>query len=316
MKYRVFISYSRKDTEIAERICRRLDDAGISYFIDNDSIRGSEDFPDVISEAILDSELFLLLASQNSNESVYTKKEIVFATNNEKEILPYIIDGSSLPRGLELLLSNINWITLKSHPIETKLVPEIINVLESPEVVRHRRSRKMPVYVSVVTTVLFVLALIFAVPVFVQNVKDRKARAAAEQDKTEYLSIISRSDSLSARPAAMSAFGESRLTPEEEILCYKTADSLLLAARQIKIKYTGTVDYVLFTPDVIDSKRTELKSRLDSIHSFWEGCAMNAVILYDSGLGDSEKENALMFIDLAQKARFDSWLETFKNNLK
>ncbi|MCH5174570.1 MAG: toll/interleukin-1 receptor domain-containing protein [Prevotellaceae bacterium] len=34
MNYDVFISYSRKDTEVAEKICFALDKYGISYFID------------------------------------------------------------------------------------------------------------------------------------------------------------------------------------------------------------------------------------------------------------------------------------------
>ena len=39
-KYDVFISYSRKDTEIAERICAALQNNGITYFIDRQGIGG------------------------------------------------------------------------------------------------------------------------------------------------------------------------------------------------------------------------------------------------------------------------------------
>lgn len=49
MTYKVFISYSRKDSRIADRICEELDKAGITYFIDREAIKGSVDFPDVIS---------------------------------------------------------------------------------------------------------------------------------------------------------------------------------------------------------------------------------------------------------------------------
>ena len=38
MKYDVFISYSRKDTNIANRICQALDKANINYFIDKQEI--------------------------------------------------------------------------------------------------------------------------------------------------------------------------------------------------------------------------------------------------------------------------------------
>lgn len=82
MTYKVFISYSRKDSRIADRICEELDKAGITYFIDREAIKGSVDFPDVISQAIGESELFLFLASRNSYQSVFTNKEIVYAVNN------------------------------------------------------------------------------------------------------------------------------------------------------------------------------------------------------------------------------------------
>lgn len=74
MTYKVFISYSRKDSRIADRICEELDKAGITYFIDREAIKGSVDFPDVISQAIGESELFLFLASRNSYQSVFTNK--------------------------------------------------------------------------------------------------------------------------------------------------------------------------------------------------------------------------------------------------
>lgn len=59
MQYDVFISYSRKDTPIAEKICKALDDANITYFIDRQGIGGGLEFPKVIANAILESRLFL-----------------------------------------------------------------------------------------------------------------------------------------------------------------------------------------------------------------------------------------------------------------
>ena len=44
MAYDVFISYSRKDTAIADKICKALDKAGITYFIDRKGINGGMEF--------------------------------------------------------------------------------------------------------------------------------------------------------------------------------------------------------------------------------------------------------------------------------
>ena len=66
MNYDIFISYSRKDTEIANRICKAFDQAGITYFIDRQGIGGGMEFPTVLAEAILNCKLMLFLASKNS----------------------------------------------------------------------------------------------------------------------------------------------------------------------------------------------------------------------------------------------------------
>lgn len=131
MKYDVFISYSRKDTAIADQICAAFDKAGISYFIDRQGIVGSGEFPEILANAILESKYFLFLASQNSYSSKYTKKEIHFAFNRKPSgtLFPYIIDESKLPNSIELVFSDINTRSLKVHPIETVLVIDFLNLL-------------------------------------------------------------------------------------------------------------------------------------------------------------------------------------------
>ena len=129
--YDVFISYSRKDTNVANRICKVFDDAGITYFIDRKGIGGAYEFPQVLAEAIISSKIFLYLASSNSYASKFTQSEITFAFNRKDKgsILPYIIDGSSMPISLELVFSAINWRNLKDHPIETVLVDDLLRLL-------------------------------------------------------------------------------------------------------------------------------------------------------------------------------------------
>lgn len=131
MKYDVFISYSRKDTAIADKVCAAFDRAGISYFIDRQGIGGGFEFPRVLAENIIDSQLFLLLASENAYASKFTNSEIVFAFNkkSKQSILPYIIDGSSLPLELEFTFAGINWRNINDHPIDSVLVADILKLL-------------------------------------------------------------------------------------------------------------------------------------------------------------------------------------------
>ena len=131
MKYDVFISYSRKDTAIANKVCAAFDKVGISYFIDRQGIGGGLEFPRVLAENIIDSHLFLLLASENAYASKFTTSEIVFAFNkmSKQSILQYIVDGSSLPLELEFTFAGINWRNIADHPIEPVLVSDIMKLL-------------------------------------------------------------------------------------------------------------------------------------------------------------------------------------------
>ena len=127
-KYDVFISYSRKDTDIADKICQAFDKDGITYFIDRQGIGGGMEFPAVLAKAIKESTVFLFLASKNSYDSKFTQSEIVYAFNKKlkQDIIPYIIDGSTMPDELEFTFSAINWRRMDRHPIDTVLVNDIL----------------------------------------------------------------------------------------------------------------------------------------------------------------------------------------------
>ncbi len=131
MKYDVFISYSRKDVDIATQICKVFEMAGITYFIDFKGIGGGFEFPAVLANNIIASELFLYLASKNSYESGFTTNEITFAFKKKgrDRIIPYIIDGSTLPLSHEFIFSGINCRNINDHPIETTLVTDILKLL-------------------------------------------------------------------------------------------------------------------------------------------------------------------------------------------
>lgn len=130
-KYDVFISYSRKDTAVADRICAALDHQGISYFIDRQGIGGGQEFPEVLAEAIVGCRIMLYLASRNSYESKFTNNEITFAFNEKPKgsILPYIIDGSRLPVTQRFVFASVNIRTMEEHPIDTVLMQDLCRLL-------------------------------------------------------------------------------------------------------------------------------------------------------------------------------------------
>lgn len=134
MNYDVFISYSRKDIGIADRICSAFDRVGVTYFIDRQGIGGGLEFPDAIANAIVNCHVVLFLASINSYTSKFTNSEITFAFNKKEKnsIIPYRIDNSDMPIGLQFVFSSINWRSLEEHPIEPVLVNDILKMLGRP----------------------------------------------------------------------------------------------------------------------------------------------------------------------------------------
>ena len=149
-KYDVFISYSRKDTLIVNKICDALDEQGIKYFIDRKGLAGGGEFPAELEEAIDSSILVLFIASKNSYSSKFTMGEITCAFNSKEKgnVIPYVIDDSSLLdiRGMKLIFSNVNIRNIKNHPIENVLIQDICARLgrdyQEPEALRKKRLLK------------------------------------------------------------------------------------------------------------------------------------------------------------------------------
>lgn len=110
MNQDVFISYSRKDSEVARLICKTFDQCGISYWIDTEGVVGGQSFAERIVPAIKNSKITVFISSESSNQSPYTVKEIVIAFNNSKHIIPFRIQNISFADTLEFFLCDLNWI--------------------------------------------------------------------------------------------------------------------------------------------------------------------------------------------------------------
>lgn len=129
MKYDVFISYSRKDIEIAKSLCAVLDaykqHYKFEYFFDTSEIRGRDEYLKRISLAISESKTLLFLASQNSYNSEFCAKELLFADKRGVHIHQYRIDDADMPLELDMLLGTHQYREMKSTSIEL-IVREVL----------------------------------------------------------------------------------------------------------------------------------------------------------------------------------------------
>lgn len=88
----VFISYRRQNTwGKARAIANSLENAGVDVFLDVDSIGGGA-FPPYIHKAIINKDYFMPLLSPGTLESEWVQKEIRFAIEMEKTIIPVLLD--------------------------------------------------------------------------------------------------------------------------------------------------------------------------------------------------------------------------------
>ncbi len=116
MSHDIFISYSTKDTEIAEGVCKSLEDNGLKCWIAPRDISHGVSFPKQIVSGIKSATLIVLIYSQNAQNSEYVNKEMYTAFSNRKHILPVLIDGTEPSGRMKFFLKIHQWLTAYPNP--------------------------------------------------------------------------------------------------------------------------------------------------------------------------------------------------------
>ena len=109
-QYDIFISYSRKDSEIVNQFVTSLTNAGYKVWIDREGIMSGDQFKAIIVRAIKNSSIVLFFSSANSNASEWTVKEISYALKKGKTIIPVKLDDAEYDDSIDFDLINIDFI--------------------------------------------------------------------------------------------------------------------------------------------------------------------------------------------------------------
>lgn len=101
MPHDVFLSYSRQNTELMQKICSDLRIAGFTVWTDENIDRGM--WQKIIEQAIDDTKCMVVILSPSAKNSEWVNGEINYARAKKKVIFPLLLDGddgTSVPLSL------------------------------------------------------------------------------------------------------------------------------------------------------------------------------------------------------------------------
>ena len=93
----VFLSYSRKDKEIANTLVEGLSANGIQVWIDNVHIEGGLKWDSAIETALEKTKILILLLSKSSVNSENVKDEVSYALEEKLDFITVLIEETNVP---------------------------------------------------------------------------------------------------------------------------------------------------------------------------------------------------------------------------
>lgn len=125
-KYDIFVSYSRADIDIVRKL---VDDihvkTNVHCWVDWNGIESGDQFVDVIINAIDKVDTVLFILSDNSMASEFARREIDYARNTGKKIVPVVVDGGKLRGWFLFFFGSVDYIDIKVPMQYDKLLRNI-----------------------------------------------------------------------------------------------------------------------------------------------------------------------------------------------
>ncbi len=163
MAKKIFLSYSRKDKDFAEKIATNLEKNGYVVWWDLTDIEGGDRWAKEIQEGITKSQIMAIIVSPNSIASEWVEKEFIFASKKGLKIVPLLYEHCELP----IWLLNLQYIDLigVNYGHNFKQVLEALEKygrragdlkVDSPKLVK-RITHASPYWLLMIITLLIIL---------------------------------------------------------------------------------------------------------------------------------------------------------------
>ncbi len=168
MSRRVFVSYSTKDSALANELSRYLTGAGWDVWMDVAKIAGAEDWSAALAGGLRSTDAVVALVTVNSMQSKWVRREILAADRADIPILPVRVGNPMIPDRLALVLNELQRIDLNEldqgslHRIEG----DLINILQRRVPRSHRRRASGRMAVGTVLATVGSIGIVVAFGIF------------------------------------------------------------------------------------------------------------------------------------------------------
>lgn len=92
----VFISHSHVDREVADTLCRTLEEAGMRCWVAPRDVQPGREWRPSIIEAIERCQVMILVFSDEANRSPQVSREVEVAFEEGKTIIPFRIENTEM----------------------------------------------------------------------------------------------------------------------------------------------------------------------------------------------------------------------------
>jgi hypothetical protein len=94
---KAFISYARKDADVASLFRDRLRDGRVSVFMDESSLVAGEDVLPTVQQQLSDADIVLVILSRNSSRSKWVQEGLrnALKVGESKRIVPVLLDEAA-----------------------------------------------------------------------------------------------------------------------------------------------------------------------------------------------------------------------------
>lgn len=166
MTHEVFISYSKQDAGVAQKVLKGLESQGIACWMAPRDIEPGQTWSTGIERAIKSSRVMVVIYSSNIFKSKYVQREIQLAVDREVIIIPFRIEKVDPAEGFELYLSSTQWLDAYTPPLEAhirelvRIVGQFTRPVQLPSRILPSK-RRLPIRLWLTIGLLAVLTVAF-----------------------------------------------------------------------------------------------------------------------------------------------------------